>query len=74
MARVRVRGGAIHVHMVLREPPECAVVGAVAFSFAEQSFYFMKTLTREREQPSLGRRGFGGAGYASPESNFVGQF
>ena len=71
MARVRVRGGAIHVrlHMVLREPPECAVVGAVAFSFAEQSFYFMKTLTREREQPSLGRRGFGGAGYASPGSN-----
>ena len=55
-------------------PSECAVVGAVAFSFAEQSFYFMKTLTREREQPSLGRRGFGGAGYASPESNFVGHF
>ena len=49
-------------------------VCAIAFSFAEQSVYFMKTLTREREQPSLGRRGFGGAGYASPESNFVGHF
>ena len=53
----------------VREERTRRSVCAIAISFAEQSVYFMKTLTREREQPSLGRRGFGGAGYASPGSN-----
>ena len=65
--------GRVCVRLVRGEGANPSVC-AIAISFAEQSIYFMKTLTREREQPSLGRRGFGGAGYASPESNFVGHF